>query len=426
MAKSRLSLIAEISDEIGDLVAGTLSGGTTTTGIDADGVTTYGAPISAGDDENRFLNAWLYVNAGTHIGVERVISSYTPSTHTFSVADAVTGSYDSTDVYEIHSRMSRTEKVSVLNTVLTQYVWRRCEQPLTLILDGDMEASGVTAWTAGGATLTKEASTGAYVAGGTQSLKLVSTTSGASAQSTAIPANPGETYYCQVFVKGITAGSALTLQPYDVTGSADITLSGQKTSIQTDVDGGEWWRLEGTFIVPDGCFSVAVRLQEAASGKTSYWDDLIVTNSRNVELPLPSWIQSDKHFEWVYVRDRLAPWAAIPRPVRNCEIIFDSTRTGGQTVLVSREAAGQPLYVVGKRYYEALATDAATTTAPPKWVKARTKVEIYRRLLKMRPEPDRAPYQQDLADAMRELGAAVRADRPAFGYHPIRLPLRAE
>src|SRR5690606_7957662 len=129
----------ELSDEMGDLVTGQVVSGTTTTFVSALDVDGYGELPSAGTDSTKFEKAWVYVYDGPHAGIERLIKDYTPSTRTFTVYDALGNAFHANDKFEIHTKASRREKVNALNKVLTQHVWRKCEQPLTLVPDGDME-----------------------------------------------------------------------------------------------------------------------------------------------------------------------------------------------------------------------------------------------------------------------------------------------
>jgi hypothetical protein len=151
---------------------------------------------------------------------------------------------------------------------------RFCSQwrpiPLSLIVDGDMEESGVSNWTAaGGATRTKALSTLANDATGRWNLLVVVTTATTDLVSAAdINVSPGEMFYIEApvsaYVTSSGAGANASIRVYDVTNAAYITLGGSRTTHTGPGPG----RLHILVTAPSGCYKMSVRITSTTASST--------------------------------------------------------------------------------------------------------------------------------------------------------------
>lgn len=418
MSTSRSVLLQDLGAEMGDVVTGTASGGSTTTIVD-DASAAGNSPLSSADNPQRFNGHWSYIASGSSGSApdfeERRISSYTPSTWTLTVADAFSAALAASDTYELHALCSRADKVLALNRALTQRCWYRGLTPLTLITDGDFETSGTTSFTGSNATLSKS-TTAVQIHRGTQAMQMLSTSTSASFyNATALPVTEGESFRAEVTVRSNNRDT-FTLEAYDVTNSASIAT---QDAAYDDIGG--WQRIELQFSVPTNCRSLRLSCKCAANATTSWWDDLILTATNRRTLPLPAWCDSLNVFEWVYRRTSDDPdeWHLVP--LRECRPQFDLSAANPGTVSISADGVGRPLYVAGSRFYSALTTDAATTPAPAEWVRAATAVEILRTVWGRARGTDRKLLERDLEFWRRRLGACVGRYSPRREYAPLRL-----
>ena len=411
MALTRVQIFQALADELGDAWFGTsnASGGTTTALVD----TSDDSPMTPADDNSRFGNTWLYSRTSTNAGIERRIgpTGYVASTSTLTASRAFPATLNSND-YEIHANLSRLQKNALLDVVLTQRLCHWQRQPLTVVTDGDMEASGTSDWTNVSNMTIAKTSTAGEVLFGTQALKLTAGAANAVAASASIPVRAGDTWRFEVWVK-CGATSSVTIVPYDATQSAEITITGDNTHAGTGATGGgDWVKLDGTFVIPSGCASLTFRLKEATSGAISYWDDLIATDGRT-HLPLPSWLTTRRQYEWVYIRSGDTPREERWVEARNARVFLSPTETAGGTVQVSEEAAARICYVRGIQYYSALTSDTATTLAPKAWVVPELALICLNRLA--------APFR-DNVDRMRQEIAAYwlpRVMAARQSYEPV-------
>lgn len=415
MATTRLALLQEVLRKLGQDAMGTATGGTTTTLID----TSADSPFTTADDSNLFKNQWLYIHTGTHAATERRVTTYTPSSQQLTIP-AVTGAVDTTDQYLV-AGVRWAQLVTALNRALTERLVYWTRSPLTLVADGDMETSGTSDWTASNATVTKNTSAG-NVWGGTQALSVVTTAADGYARTTSINVNSNQTYTLQAMCRRATATGVPKLVVWDATNSAAISLS--TTASTAQYDGFDWQRLTSTFTTPGSCRQVQVRLQDETTTATSYWDDVILL-PRAHWIEAPSWLDEPWRMDWLWYPVGGAPpvpeqWEWVP--VQNCRLEVDPPAVRDNRVWFTADGLGQPLYVSGFRSYTSLSTDAATTTAPPKWVHAATIAAYYESIVHSPRHADdrklRAIWQQWAALAERYRRAYFRSHR----WRPIRLP----
>lgn len=428
MTVTQHALIRLASEDIGDVISGTLAGSGMDTNTFRDN--SDDSPLSAGDDDDRIAKCWLYVHTGTHAGVQRVISTYTKATQQGDVYDLVTGPYDSTDQYHIHFRMSYLEKVKALDKVLDEQLWYRCEQVLTLAEDGTMDGSGVASWVASNATLTKDTTFANVLPGRKQALKLVTTSAnGYGGHGNAIRVKERDVYRVAVWVRPASAANICKIVARDNTAGADIALSG--TASTNGADGNDWVLLDVTFAIPEGCTSMGVRLQDETTLSTSYWNDLAIIPPRLI-FPTPAWINSRNDIEWFWRQPALGFGQGLPEPVDNWEVVVNPTQPLGTTlgnvwVQFGEDARGRILTVTGRRFYGSLGADTATLPdGPARWARAALRVELLDRLCDGLDQTEMGSLQIKLAKHQQKLAAVMADELPEYGYTPPRRNLRTE
>jgi len=139
--------------------------------------------------------------------------------------------------------------------------------PVTLVTDGDMEATGVTDWTASVATLTKDTTTTKH---GKQSLKVVATAANGQARSTAFAVRPNTTVLVSALVY-VTSSDAAKLT---LLGSA--TSGGTYTSIDTATSAASGW-VRFYFLADTSTYEwLKVYLESQANADETYWDYVVV------------------------------------------------------------------------------------------------------------------------------------------------------
>lgn len=162
--------------------------------------------------------------------------------------------------------------------------------PLSLFIlasdDNDMEASGVSAWTASSGNIAGSKDTDA-VFNGSQSLAGTSIASGEYLYA-AFRVHELISLYAGIVGRVASAGDEGILIAYDVTGAAEID--------RATVDGVAWTELILPISVPSDCESLQIRLQNTGSD-TIYWDDVQVWRNSDGIYPCPSYITHPEMIE---------------------------------------------------------------------------------------------------------------------------------
>lgn len=267
----------------------TTSDGTTTTIIDD---TLFPGSIGA-----EFSGAWVYMASiptdSTPIGeIARIYSvdfNAGQSTSTLIFSPALTILTKSTAEYEIHYKYHPTTIHTRIDAVLGNFQ-APILIPLTLITDGDMEATGTSDWTAAGTggtpTIAKNTST---VFHGRQSLSI--TNDGATtlgyAKSASVALRPTTTVIIAADVF-ITSGDEARLSLYasDATGGT-FALVG--TAAKSDASG--WVHLE--FVATTGSTDeyIQVWLESQAVSDVTYWDNAILLPTNQASIAIPGTIE---------------------------------------------------------------------------------------------------------------------------------------
>ena len=255
--------------------------------------------------------------------------------------------------------------------------------PLTLVVNGDMEVLlPTTNWKENNISDVTYSTTQLLL--GTNSLVVTDDGSGggyASMEVGYLPVTPGEQLVVWAPVYGDQQGAKLTL--YDVTNGADIETA------RHDEEG--WGLLFFTATVPKGCLEVDVHLETITASGTTYWDHVGILKVNERVYDSPSWLTKRQDYIKVVSFPRgpvlasdnadnaYALWPHGPQHEHTHETIF-APRGGVPLRIPLSERPGKPLFVVGKRRYPALTTDASITTADEATVKAGALAFAYRRL----------------------------------------------
>lgn len=280
--RSRQDLRVDVLKKIDPLAAvrdsSTTSAGSTTTLVDT--------ALSPSAESEDYVGSWIYVaelqGSGPAVGaIARVISvDFSGSNNILTFAPVQLATESDMD-YEIHHKV----RPSIINDRLDVTLGLLRENvtlPVTIVPDGDMEASGFTDWTATAdtgtnPTLTKDTAT---VRHGRQSLKIVAnsdaTNSFAKSASVDLPPGTQVIVAADVFVNTLDSAK---LQLRNVTVSAEID------SAKSDVTG--WVHMEFIATLPSGCEQVQVWLESPAASDITFWDHVTLwpTSDKGIDLP---------------------------------------------------------------------------------------------------------------------------------------------
>ena len=265
------------------VVSVTTSDGTTTTILDD--------TLFPGSTGAEFKGAWIYMASiptdSTPVGeISRIFSvDFDQSNSTLIFSPALSILTKDTADYEIHYSYHPTTIHTRIDEVLGNFQ-APILIPLTLITDGDIEASGVGDWTAAAdtgtsPTLTKDTTT---VFHGRQSLKILANADATNSYAKSATVDVKPTTACiiasDVF---ITAGDSAKLTFYDVTNSAVIDTA---ESVSTG-----WVHLEFVAATPATCEQVQIWLESPASSDVTYWDNAILLPINQASINIPGTIE---------------------------------------------------------------------------------------------------------------------------------------
>ncbi len=400
------------------------AGGSATTIVDAGNLKGRALPASLYD------NAQLRVTSGTRAGETTFIDYVDPATGTIYVDAPLTGALADTDTYEIFMRGVDSDDLDIIrddvlqNTVST---WRCL--PITCIPDGDFETAGVTHWAAvSGATRTK-ALGGSPDTKGRWQLSVVHTTASSDiVDSDTMECQPNEIYFLEVPVKAyVTATSAAakaTLQPYDVTNTANISLGGPRTSHT----GRGWGRIALYFQIPAGCYQFKVRLLSDTNASTTVWGPIACHHRDATEITLPDRIRTKKRVGRSFLTTQVTNstgWVNNTRYKMRDYKNVERVQMGSNVELWFNPPLGNnACYYYERGYFAALqssyvlpsqrsAGDSATTDAPVEYIAA----AIAERFTKMQLDKLGAEWQDDWVRA----SAWLNYWEGQFGPEPVHI-----
>ncbi len=300
---------------------------------------------------SRYLGDSLRPIDGDVAGQERMVVSYAPSTGSFGVSPNFSAIPANTTYFDIYKRgIKYTDIKSAVNSALGKLRYHTIA-PLTLVADGDMEASVTTNWTAVNTTFTKVATAGNLMRG-TLSGRTVGSAANGYIQSGTIKCIGGDSYYIGVRCKAAIGTAKLVA--YDVTNSAEITSSTWA--------GTEWENLYFTATTPATCEGLAVRLQGVATSDDCNWDDVIALRTSVNEMALPTWVTDYRQI--ISIGQGRAMTRYDEEDVSGFSIIKyvpdESNPLNPWKVWLEPGISG-PVWITARRPYPTLATDAATT-----------------------------------------------------------------
>ena len=350
------------------LWSGTATGGSTTTLVHSGDLGLRDSGLSS----FLFSGAYVLCTSGTDDGDWRQVprTGFAASTGTITFNEAFVTGFANGTTYEILTLLDPTQWNDVLNDALIKlrYNYR---SPLTLVTDGDMETSGTTNWTASNSTRTKE--TSLDFVEGTQALRVANSSAAGYVQSASIPCQAGQSFHVWASYKSVV-GTAV-LRAYDVTGSASIESDSGPDS-GTNNEGG---MIHFAFTAPASCRNVAIRLEGTEASADIYWDDVIVMRSGRSRYELPSWVTERDQVTEFQIRSGSRPaefdWGSTGWPVE----LEENLAAVNTFRVMLPNGTPRPIYVAGARYYESLATDAATTTCPREWARYAVASEVLQR-----------------------------------------------
>lgn len=305
-------------------------------------------------------------------------------------------------------------------------LWREWWSFLSLVPDHDMEASDTTDWTASGATLSKVTTSG-LVTSGKRALSVTTTGTSGYAASAALAVLPGERYVVAVRARAADADTTtLSLIVHD--GSSGTTVQSARGKAGGVTRGIGWRWLAGEYTVPEGVYSVTVRLQaDVSSGTTTvYFDDLIVLRQGDSRLPLPEWVtEPARQIVDVYAVNV----TSVPldgsfqvRQEANARWEWFGHETLGDAaqqawlLLDPTPSLGRVPVIHALRTYEELSGEYDTTEANKDLVVLLAKIEALQALIDLAQGQDSSLYAAKKRDAEDEL----RQRFPRYNPNPAR------
>lgn len=155
--------------------------------------------------------------------------------------------------------------------------------PLSLLVDADMEASGITDWPETGSGTRSKITTAARVHSGAQSLRLANGAANDYVSNlTAVPVLENEPYFLSAIAQADVGTARLLARRLTAT-AADID--------SVDTDDEKLIELRLLFDIPAGAEEIEIRLQGVESNADCYWDDVILLMRGQSLYDLPSYVE---------------------------------------------------------------------------------------------------------------------------------------
>lgn len=408
MSITRLALRTQLgAEETGLATLGVATAtGTTTTVIDA-------TRLKGAYSASRWSRgtAIRFSKLTTACATNTSLDAYAPATGTVTFLPAVTATAVA-DVFEIWAAVDSVDEVDdAIDRGLTRHCFRWVPIPLTKVTDGDMGESGVTNWTASGATIVPTKVNIAFPDKiGRRYLKTLHSAAGSYVHSATMNAVAGDVWRLSVLVKA-NVGTAI-LVAYDVTNSASITLSGDGGSYA----GRAWKHLDNTFTIPATCKQIRLHLSGTGTTDDIHWTSIIAYQQDETVFALPARIASEKKVGDTLCRigDEYEDFAFWPYCVSGRHAPLSTEMTGVMVRLST--APGDLVYVEELCTYDALSSDTATTDCPEELALASGKYQLLKALAAKNyalptPQGYLAPSQlrQQRDEALREMQGKQRS-----------------
>lgn len=395
MSVTRRALRHRIARRLAPFLTGMADSGSTVTLVD---------PARLQDSTasaDLWTDSWIHLLDGPGAGETRRVAAYDPAEGSITVSRAFPRSVDAASSYELSRLVAPDVIDAAIDATLTR-CWFQTLSPLTMVVDGGMEHGDTRAWRTWNADAAKVAA-GADLTSGTASLDVTTTAAGGYAASTALTVPAGQPYTLEASVA--PGGSTARLAVHNLTGGVDLDA--------VTATGRAWRRLRLTFVVPEGCEEIEVRLGAAEAEATARWDQVILLAAGRRRFPLPAWITHRQQVVEVWRRE-----AAHPQRVMSAVTWWRTTANpgpAGPELWLEADpppSLGETLLIEGLRAYDPLASDDAVTDAPVDWVVQGALVEVYRHLHRDAPAGDVARYAALQRDAALEFQQLSRLYRP--------------
>ena len=430
----RQGLVEEHSDML-YLGAQAGSGGSSTTIVDTE---LEGRAVSA----QMFDGAILRVSSGTRAGERTRIDYLDPDTGTLNLDPALSGALADTDTYEIWLRGIDPDYVDRLRdhclaTVCS--VWR--QNVVTVIPDGDLEASGVTNWTAAGGATRSKGYGGFPDVKARRRLSVVHTTAATDyVESDPVDCLPGERYFLEVpiqaYVTATPASPAVaSIDVRDLSNTASVSLGG----IRSSHTGRGWGRISLLFTIPTDCYRFSIRLKSATASSTTVWGQFACHLSDGTEFTLPDRVRSKKRVgKTFFTGDVISDTSAINRARYKLRPYWNVERNqvGSNVELMFQPGLpNNAVYYWERGYFDRLQTnyfttagrttgDDATTDCPKEYIVAALAERLCKRMLD---KPGGEEWQDDWARASATLNywEGVFGPEPKMIHeneHPVVIP----
>jgi len=336
---------------------------------------------------------------------------------------------DTTDTnYEIIGPMHPDELNACIQRAMRR-IYYEAMVPLTLIEDGDMEATGTTSWTGSAGTTLSKVTTAASVFSGKRSMRVQNDSTEDYAESGAIrvfPTNGGEMVYLSAVVFADVGTAELVL--WDNTNSAVV---GSKVASAEE----GWSHIWLHETIPTNCEYVTVRLRGAEASADVYWNHVVLYRRRANFMDAPTWLD-DQH-KLLSLRQARYPHTLATASnggyddatsrlfsdwLQPSMFTLDPLHLDSHPYRVNfrKPIPREELWVHGKRPYsdtEPLGTDPDTTQAPLPLVYAYALDEIASVLTKR--FPSEARWQALRLEAGEDVDAET-SSRPTTPFQPIR------
>jgi hypothetical protein len=407
---TRQAIRQELGKRLGSYASGTASGGSTTTIADDDNVSFAGNSSTPSPD--LWEDAWVYPTSGTESGNTRRVTStgFAPASGTLTVTPAWASGPSAGHTFEVYGHLQPEVMHDCINRTL-----RRIHHPhlfpLTLVTDGDMEASGTSSWTASNSSLAKNTTAANILSGGgAQALSVTTTSANGYGASAAIPVEEEAGYFVRASFRDVAAGTTPKLVVYDATNSAEINS-------ETWVTGGNG-AIEISFDTPDACRAINLRLQVVENSKVVYWDNVVLLENGRSIYPLPSSILNpEAEIIEVYhaTGDERPTHQRVEIPWTDWEVLPDFVGANQFAIVLTGGTRNGPVWVHARRRYDELSADTGTTAADLDWVVSGALVESYTILKQSAPGHDVDFWKERLAEALTEFRGQNRKWIPRKG-----------
>lgn len=359
---------------------------------------------SANANNNKYLNDEQKVTSGTtNLGALRGIITYDPATGKFTPS-SVWPAAITTETFDIYKREVRYNDIkSAINQALRE---RRYEGlwPLTLIPDGDFEASSTSAWgTAVNATFTKVATAGNLLRGA-QAGRILNTGANGYLPSAAMMVVPSDSYYLEAKVRAAVGTAKLIA--WDNTNSAEITS-------ETWANQG-WGKISYTFTLPSTCESLVIRPGGVGASDDSYWDDVILRRTGAREVALPDWIVDPGQVLDLYCASGGGSdvFDEDLYQLKHYNILPDAGNPLNMYKIAPFTGVSGPLWIRARKAYAELSADTDTTIMPANWLTTAATYQLLERLV------NRHPGQEAVAWKIEQNKWAERTVRLDRHYMP--------